>query len=272
MTAPIAMHNQPFVFETSAETHVGLKRSENQDDVLVHAESGLWAVADGVGGLKDGRLASSTLVSHLATIPPARSLTELVRLVRAGAEAANHALVETARSRGVSLGTTLVALAITGGEFACIWAGDSRLYLVRNRQIHRISEDHSEALELVRQGVLTHEEARVWPRRNVITRALGVEETIDLEASQGTLEDDDVFLLCSDGLTTHLEDHEILGVIGGRPLRDAAHALVEATLARGASDNVSVIVVGVRSAARRAGAQAQRENTVYVIPRTAPRD
>ncbi|MCA1953429.1 MAG: protein phosphatase 2C domain-containing protein [Hyphomicrobiales bacterium] len=272
MISPSPIPESRLRFETSAGTHVGLAREENQDDLLVKPEAGLWAVADGVGGLHDGRLASRTLVEALAAVPPGRDLRGIVAAVRGQAGIANRSLLDIAHRRSIALGTTLVALAARDEGFACLWAGDSRLYQIRGRQIRRISEDHSEAGELVRQGVLTHEEARDWPRRNVITRALGVEEPLDLELAQGRIEDGDIFILCSDGLTAHLDDSEILAVVAGRPLDGAADALIEATLRRGASDNVTVIVVGARRENRHREVAGMREKTVYIIPRAVPRE
>lgn len=241
---PAALHI--YSIEAAGESHVGCARQENQDAFLVDAPSGMFAVADGVGGLAEGRLASDTLVGALGSIRSGGTLADAIGAVEARAGEANRALLRVAAERNVSLGTTLVALAVRGGEYACIWAGDSRLYLVRGGSIHCVSEDHNEANELVRQGVLHADEAWTWPRRNVITRAIGVTEPVELDIARGRIEDGDVFLLCSDGLTTHLADDDILREIAGRAPEVAAAALIRATLERGARDNVTVVLARFR--------------------------
>lgn len=254
-------------FEAAALSHVGCLREENQDDFLVRTDIGIWAVADGVGGLADGRLASRTLVERLGRIRPAPATSGLLSQVRDLSNEANRALIDHARRHGSPLGSTLVALLSTGSGYSCLWAGDSRCYLIRDGRIDRISEDHTEAGELVRRGVLSPREALTWPRRHVITRAIGVEDEVRLDLREGELAENDVFLLCSDGLTTHLSDDEILGEVRGRSLAAACQALIDRTLQRGASDNVTVVLVGVRRAGGAAEAPDGGDRTLLMIPR-----
>lgn len=271
----------PFILDARGVSHIGHVREENQDDYLVDAGAGLFAVADGVGGLKDGRHASRTVIEALTGLPGFSSLNELRDNFEAGVARANHALRLFVRDNGSALGTTLAALLVHDHAILCAWAGDSRIYRLRGQALTLLTDDHTEAAELLRQGTLTPEEARVWPRRNVITRAIGVEDTVDLDYKSGSIQPGDIYLLCSDGLTTHLSDAEILTAISGRSLDEAAEALIGATLREGASDNVTVILVGVHPAsplsAQRNGTQepahggrkAVREQTVQLASRKA---
>lgn len=231
-------------------SHVGRVRAENQDAFIDRTDIGLWAVADGVGGLADGRLASTSLVEALATIGRPASAADLLAQFEERVWQANRALRRYASEKAVSLGTTVVALLVHGDVYACLWAGDSRLYLIRAGAISRLSDDHTEAAALLKRGIVTAEEAQSWPRRNIITRAVGVADEIELDMVEGMVEPGDVFVLCSDGLTGHLADNEILALAAGRVPRAACEALIETTLARGASDNVTVIVVAMPAARR----------------------
>jgi serine/threonine protein phosphatase PrpC len=127
--------------------------------------------------------------------------------------------------------------------FACVWAGDSRIYRIRAGAIEQLSVDHTEVQELVANGRLTAEEARSWPRRNVITRAIGTYDDAELEMTDGTLEPGDIFVICSDGLTNHVEDHEILALTAANPPQRACDLLVGLTLDRGAIDNITIVSV-----------------------------
>ena len=241
------MPNAEAVFETACATHTGLVREHNEDNFLHHPDVDLWAVADGMGGHEGGEVASAAVVDALRLVAPAYDARALLTDCEARLAQANQFVREAAETRGKgAMGTTVVALLAHGSNFACLWSGDSRAYLVRNRVVIPVSRDHSEVQELVTQGVLSEEEARNWPRRNVITRAIGIFEEPSLELRQGALQDEDVFVLCSDGLTGHVEDCEILARVNGYPPADACRALVELTLERGARDNVTVIVVRCR--------------------------
>jgi protein phosphatase len=127
-----------------------------------------------------------------------------------------------------------------------VWSGDSRVYLVRNGSITQLSRDHNEAQELVDKGVLRPEEAKTWPRRNVITRALGVHDTPELDIDHGSFVPSDAFVICSDGLTTHVDDKEILVQVSNSGAQAACDALVALALERGGTDNVTVVVIHCR--------------------------
>lgn len=231
-------------FDTGAVTHVGKVRKANEDHYLVRPEIGVWAVADGMGGHVNGALASATVVEELESIGPAASAPDLLARLEDRVIHANARLRDIARENGASvIGSTLVVLLVHHAHFACVWSGDSRIYLVREGRIVQVSRDHTEAQDMIEKGLLTPDEARRWPRRHVITRAIGVHETPELELDNGEIQPGDTFILCSDGLTGHVRDHEILAAVHGRAPQAACDLLLQTTLDRGASDNVTVVIV-----------------------------
>ena len=240
-----------FTFLTGAATHVGRVRKLNEDSVLARPEIGLWVVADGMGGHGGGDVASQAVVKALATLEATDSATELLDGFEARIAEVNGELRALARSRGAAIiGTTLAALLIHGPHYACVWCGDSRAYLLRNGAMTQISRDHSEVQDLVDRGILDTAEAKTWPRRNIITRALGVADRADLEIIDGRAHRGDRFLLCSDGLTNHLTDAEIAALLANGTAQKACDDLIALTLRRGASDNVSIVVVDCEADAR----------------------
>jgi protein phosphatase len=237
------MDNALAQFDTGAATHVGKVRSRNEDSYLVRPETGIWTVSDGMGGHAAGDLASATVVDALRSIEHPSSAAELLALCEDRMITANAELQEVARARGgIMLGATVAVLLIFEANYACVWSGDSRIYRIRDGRIEQISHDHTEVADLVAQGLLNAEEARRWPRRNVITRAIGVHEAPELEMTSGELKPGDTFVICSDGLTGHVEDEEILDHVGRGHAQKACDDLIALTLERGASDNVTVVV------------------------------
>jgi serine/threonine protein phosphatase PrpC len=231
-------------FESGAASHVGKVRRQNEDSYLVSTTSGVWAVADGMGGHAAGDLASHTVVEELERIAPPSSAAELLANCEARIVSANSRLRKLADPpHGHIVGTTVAVLLVYGEFFACVWAGDSRIYRIRGLEIKQLSVDHTEVQELITEGKLTTEEAQAWPRRNVITRAIGTYDNPELEMTDGTLEPGDVFLLCSDGLTNHVADQEILAVASANPPQRTSDLLVDLTLDRGATDNVTAVTV-----------------------------
>jgi serine/threonine protein phosphatase PrpC len=231
---------------SAALSHVGNVRKINEDSCLDRADIGLWAVADGVGGAHAGDRASGLIVEALDKIAPPTTAIGFLTQVRDSLHAVNQALrLEAETLNGKTLASTIVALLFFGQHYACAWAGDSRLYLMRNGRLRQVTRDHSEVQELVDAGEITAEEARHHPRGNLITRAVGAHDELLLEMVQDQLRPDDMFLLCSDGLTKPVDEAEIERLMRGRAPEEAAQALLEAALAGGAPDNVTVIAVKV---------------------------
>lgn len=247
-------------------SHIGNRREENQDAYLVDLAGGLVAVADGVGGLSDGQRAARAVIEALGGLGATSELSVLRQAFTQRIEQANAALRALIASGGQPLGTTIAALMMRHGRYLCGWAGDSRVYLIRAGRIEPLTQDHNEANALLAQGVLNAEEALAWPRRHVITRALGAQDDIELEFTEGEIRARDLFLLCSDGLTTHLSDPEILAAMQGRSLDEAAEALIGQTLQRGGSDNVTVILVAALPPPATPEGK-ERERTVQLISR-----
>lgn len=228
-------------------THVGLKRKINEDSVFVDSVRGLWAVADGMGGHEAGEVASAMVGDSLRALPDCADLDELVAQATATLREVNGKLIALARSNGSdrSIGTTVVGLAIADGAFRCFWAGDSRAYRLRDGSIIRLSRDHSLVQDLVDAGMLAPDEAEGHENANVITRAVGVRETLDVDVVSGEANPGDIFLLASDGLTRLVDDQEIAAELGRGSLSQAADRFVDTVLERGAPDNVSLIVIRV---------------------------
>lgn len=232
------------LFDCGAATDVGKVRQHNEDAFLMSPKSGVWAVADGMGGHDAGRLASTTVVSALGKIVGPAPVETLLEQCLEHLADANQRLLELATQRGgMIIGTTVAALLSHDGDYACAWSGDSRIYLIRDRTIAQLSRDHTEVAELVAEGVLSEEEAQTWPRRNVVTRAIGVHAEAEIEVTSGTLAWGDIFVLCSDGLTTHVSDAEIMACVRANGAQSACDALVALTMQRGALDNVTVVAV-----------------------------
>ncbi len=231
-------------FETGAVTHVGKVRTVNEDAYASYPEFGVWAVADGVGGYEAGEIASRIVTEAVASIgPPVSPEDQLARFIERITRS-NDEIRNLAKEReGVFMASTIAAVLIAGEQFSCVWSGDSRVYRIRGGVIEQISHDHSEVQELVDKGVISEEEAKDWPRRNVITRAVGVFDDPELETREGAVENGDVFILCSDGLTGHVSDDEIRDMILDRRPQVACEELIETTLGRGAKDNVTIIIV-----------------------------
>lgn len=238
---------------SGALTHQGQVRAANEDGVFAAPRRGIWAVADGMGGHIGGAEAAAAIVTALEALPRATTLGAALDEAGAALTGAGRVIAALAATQpGAVIGATVVALAIRGREWGCLWAGDSRAYRLRGGVLQQLTRDHTEVNDLLDAGVITPAEAETWPRRNVITRAVGVTGVGETEGSAaplldritGELAPGDVFLLCSDGLMKHVNDDEIAEVLTAHPeAEDAAAALLELTLARGAQDNVTVVVV-----------------------------
>ena len=233
-------------WSSASRSDVGMVRKLNEDSVLDLPERGVWLVADGMGGHAAGDFASGAIVSALAGISPPASLGALIGEVRERLQAVNRQLNEEARSRRERvIGSTVVVLLVFGGHGVVVWAGDSRAYLYRRGELTQLTRDHSQVEELVRLGLLAPEQVEGHPAANVITRAIGVADNLDLDSEMVAIAEDDTFLLCSDGLYRELDDNAIKAALALGDCQQACDALTEAALAQGARDNVSVIVTRV---------------------------
>ena len=228
----------------SARTHVGNVRKINEDSILALPDLGIWVVSDGMGGHEGGDFASQSVTEAIATLPMDLGPVETLQATRDAIQSAHRSIVsESSRRGGVTMGATVVVLVLSGEHFACLWAGDSRLYRLRGRQIEMLSHDHSLVAELVKDGKLTWAEAERHPQANAITRAVGVGETLEIDKRRGDVLPGDRYLLCSDGLSRYADEDMIGHMLASSPIETVADALLAVALDAGGADNISVIVV-----------------------------
>lgn len=219
-------------------------RSLNEDSHLEAPERGLWVVADGMGGHAVGDMASQMVVERLNTLPLPTSLGTFVEQVRDRLRDVNDRLHEEALTRAERvIGSTVVALLAFGRRCVCLWAGDSRLYLLRDGRLTQLTRDHTQVQELLARGLLRPEDAQNHPAANTITRAVGGEGQLNLDSELLTVREGDMFMLCSDGLHNEVNADEIGTILLRGRCQQASEELIDLALSRGARDNVSVIVV-----------------------------
>jgi protein phosphatase/serine/threonine-protein phosphatase Stp1 len=231
-------------FHSSAASHPGAVRDHNEDRFVNRPDLGLWAVADGAGGHQAGEVAASLVADTLRAVPAGLGSAALLAEVRLRIERAHKRLQEEAARRGGDiLATTVVVLLARAGHYACLWAGDSRAYLLRGGVLIQVSRDHSFVQELLDAGEITPAEAAVHPRANIITRAVGARDAIvNLDKVTDRLRSGDRFLLCSDGVSKTLAEGAIARLLAEGD--DApAPRLIAAALHGQADDNVTAVVV-----------------------------
>jgi len=236
-------------FRVWAETHNGAVRKHNEDALVNRPEIGLWAVADGAGGHASGEVASGMLAQTLSDAPDGLSAQDMLVELRARVGAVHDALKREAerRGEGAMIASTIVILLIRGGHFACLWAGDSRAYLLRGGVLQQVTRDHSLVQELVDAGAITAEQAEHHPQANVITRAVGSFDELELDKVSGRLEPGDRFLLCSDGLCKTLDEATLTDILDGDAAVGPGVELIAAALEREVRDNVTAVVVDIVS-------------------------
>jgi protein phosphatase len=245
------------VAEQYAGTDTGRQRRANEDALLARAP--LFVVADGMGGAQAGEVASRIAVdSFRSGLPdsgqPEQALAEVARAANARIHELSHEHAEQA-----GMGTTLTAVYVGAEEIAIAHVGDSRAYCLRDGELLRLTDDHSLVDELMRQGRLTPEEAVEHPQRSVITRALGPEVSVEVDTRSFRARPGDVYLLCSDGLTTMLSEQEIATVLTSRSsLRAAGEALIAAANQAGGRDNITVLLVRLQDARAPSGNGAEQ--------------
>jgi serine/threonine protein phosphatase PrpC len=233
------------IADSAGLTNAGRKRRRNEDSFVI--EPPLFAVADGMGGAQAGEVASRLAAAAFREFHQADELVPSERVV-AIIQEANRRIHERARSdREVSgMGTTITAALLAEDEVTIGHVGDSRAYLLRAGRLEQLTEDHSLVADLVRSGRLSPAEAETHPQRSVITRALGTDPEVDVDAFSVAAAPGDVFLLCSDGLTTMVDDEEIRAQIEqAKDLEQAVKALVKTANRHGGEDNVTVILFAV---------------------------
>src|SRR3984893_16247457 len=230
------------VADQYAGTDTGRQRRANEDSLL--ARSPLFVVADGMGGAQAGEVASGIAVASLRggleeSSEPETALATLAMAANSRIHELSHSNAEHA-----GMGTTLTAVYVGAREVAIAHVGDSRAYCLRDGELLRLTDDHSLVDELMRQGRLTPEEAVEHPQRSVITRALGPEGRVEVDTRSFQARPGDVYLLCSDGLTTMLSEEQIAVILRSNPrLREAGEALIAAANEAGGRDYITVVLL-----------------------------
>jgi serine/threonine protein phosphatase PrpC len=244
-----------------ALTDVGRKRKGNEDSLHVNPEQNLFVVADGMGGHAAGEVASRVAVDSINEFVCLTSGDEEItwpfglddtisydgNRLKTAIRYANRKVLEATKERAdyEGMATTVVAVLVDGHEANLAHVGDSRVYLVRGDAIEQLTSDHSWVNEQVHSGVISADQARSHPLRNVVTRALGGKPDLQVDMTVHELEAGDHLLLCSDGLTTMLKDDEIIQIIkdSAGDVKKAARELVDAANAKGGEDNITVLLL-----------------------------
>ncbi len=252
------------LYEFSALSDPGLLRDNNEDAVTFDAETRLAVLADGMGGYNAGEIASNMtttfikteLVRWLSEVGKRAGAKEVKRAMEICVDNANRSVFNSANSNPQysGMGTTLVLAVFQETRVIVGHVGDSRCYLFRGGELYQITRDHSLLQEQLDAGLITPEEAAVSLNKNLVTRALGVEESVALEAHEHPLEPNDLYLLCSDGLTDMVNDGQIAKILAlQEPLETKATRLVETANANGGRDNISVLLVQTSNNSKRRG-------------------
>lgn len=244
----------------TGKSDAGMVREHNEDCFLTVPESGIAILADGMGGHLAGEVASAMAIDQVThsllntfaetrhDLPNSRGgdsfdATALVEAIKAANSAIHAASMSQPEQAG--MGTTIVAVTFHDNLLTVAHVGDSRLYRFRDGVLDQITQDHSMVQELLRRGLMTAEEARTSVNRNLVTRALGIDPLVEVDVMEQTFEDNDVYLLCSDGLNDVLLDEEIAAILTQCPddLDAAALKMILDVNARGGPDNVSIVLV-----------------------------
>jgi protein phosphatase len=240
----MSTHTSSFRWTSASRTHPGRVRQVNEDACLDQSEYGLWAVADGMGGHTLGELASGLAVQGLMDLPAAEDLEQRVNGAIDRLQAVNRRLRGEALRHDVPLiGTTIAALLAARNLCSCLWAGDSRIYLYRAGRLRQLTRDHSHLEAARSRHVSRSDDTLERPRANLITRALGAEDMLEIDSITVELCDGDIFLLCTDGLSNEVSELSIKQALLPGICSLACDALVDMALERQARDNITAVVV-----------------------------
>ena len=262
--------------DVASLSHPGMVRMHNEDAVFVDGEAGLAVLADGMGGYSAGEVASGIAVNVVSTglMPELRSgrelskvdiqsgLTHAALLLSQQIASANKGIYEAAQARPecAGMGTTIVTTVFHANRVSIGHIGDSRCYRLRGDKFEQLTHDHSLLQEQIDSGQLSADQARYSLNKNLVTRALGIEAIVPADIAEYRLEANDVYLLCSDGLTDMVDPEVVHGIVSGKreDLPEAAAELIDLANSNGGRDNISVILVRVPSGFLPSSGWAQR--------------
>ncbi|MGI6576231.1 MAG: Stp1/IreP family PP2C-type Ser/Thr phosphatase [bacterium] len=242
---------------TWSGSHIGRVRELNEDSYYIwcSGETGFFMVADGMGGHQAGEVASKlaidTLRNYIETFcfdVPTTANIDYSAIMQKGVQQCNRVIFQQALTepKYAGMGTTLTAAMVVKGNLFSAHVGDSRLYLFRQGKLHLLTRDHSLVEEMVAEGLVTREEAQNHPRRHILTRAIGTDENVAVDTSVCALEPKDLLLLCTDGITSLINDGEITEVLKQNTvLCKQGQALMDLANSRGGEDNITIILVQV---------------------------
>lgn len=228
---------------SSGLTDTGNVRKKNEDALLVNDNEQFWLVADGMGGHSSGEIASQLIVKDLLDFTSTKLLGQNVRKIIHRLKQINHDLEEYARTHDLGLvGSTVAVLHINKNVCACIWAGDSRVYRLRDQKLKQLTTDHCQATELLE---MEFDAVNIdsMPGMSAITRAIGSDEILAPQVNIFDLHKDDKFILCTDGLNKELLDEQIAMIVADNPAHKASKILLQSALEVRGRDNISIIVV-----------------------------
>ena len=244
--------------QAAGKTDIGLVRKNNEDNFGYDARSGVFVVSDGMGGQAAGEIASKIAVDTVleyfrkqnralqASELRFADMSEAANALADAIQLANKNIRDAAArdSNCAGMGCTIVAVRVEGNTFAIGHVGDSRIYLIRRDTIQQLTSDHSLVMEQVRRGIITAEEAEECEMQNVIVRALGPEDTVEPDLADMTFEENDILLLCSDGLSRYVKEASMLQILKQHEnLNGACGALVEAAKSGGSDDNITCLLI-----------------------------
>lgn len=236
-----------FTFTYSGLTHTGLVRSRNEDSFTCLPEQNLWVVADGMGGHDAGDFASQMITEQAQKFIQQPSLEASILLLEENLLHSNELIREKASKLGkqTTIGSTVTCLYTWKNLAFVLWAGDSRLYRYRHNTLQRLTEDHSYVEELVRMGKISAHEAEEHPAANVVLNAIGIEDQLIVDMEFYEIKDQDLFILCSDGLYKDLSDDRITEILNHTDLSmdELNQQLIDAALEVGGSDNCTIVLV-----------------------------
>ena len=244
----------PFTFHVGQRTDIGRHRKNNEDGLtsiipedqkLLAKRGALFLVSDGLGGHNNGEVASQLAIRTISDSYYQDTNDDIAQSLREAIQKANTAIHQA----GNGMGTTCVAVVLLGDTAYVANVGDSRAYLIRNGQLKQISRDHSVVAEELRAGLITQEQARNHPQRNMITRCLGTDEAVEVDTFSEPVQEGDLLLLCTDGLTALISDDEIQRIVAQSAPQQSVSHLIERANEEGGPDNITAIVVQVAPAA-----------------------